>query len=126
MTGLDKFWEGLWRREEEFMLSAKPEFRHASSFVGVSALASQFYCEYKVENEFALGEIPTEAKEKGTELHNELVPQVEITPKEFVELVSARKPSYAVLGVWGTVGGIRLVGMPDHIVWSAGKPRWLL
>ncbi len=124
--GSDEFWEDLWKREEEFMSSARPEFRHDTAFVGVSTLAEQFYCEYKVENEFALGEIPTEAKETGTELHDELIPGVEIPAKDFARLVSGKRPSYAVLRVWGTVGGLRVVGMPDHIVWSEGRPLWLV
>ena len=123
---MDDFWEDLWKREEEFLASAGPEFRHGTAFVGVSTLAGQFYCEYKVENGFTVGEIPTEAKETGTELHDELIPGVEITAKDFARLVSGKKPSYAVLRVWGTVGGLRLVGMPDHIVWSEGRPLWLV
>ncbi|MGP8125788.1 MAG: PD-(D/E)XK nuclease family protein [Nitrososphaerales archaeon] len=120
------FWEDLWRREEEFRLSGKPEFRHYTSFVAVSAIAGQFYCEYKVENEFAFGEIPTEAKDTGTELHDELIPQVEIPKEQFVKLVERKKPSFAVLRVWGSVGGLRIIGMPDHIVWSEGRPLWLV
>ena len=123
---MDDFWENLWKREEEFLASARPEFRHDTAFVGVSTLAGQFYCEYKVENEFAMGEIPTEAKETGTELHDELIPEVEITAEDFARLVSGKKPSYAVLRVWGTVKGLRLVGMPDHIVWSEERPLWLV
>jgi len=120
------FWEDLWRREEGFMASAKPEFRHGTYFIGVSDIASQFYCEYKAENKFALGEIPTEAKKEGTELHDELIPGVEITADEFVRLVSKEEPSYAVLRVWGWVDGLRIIGMPDHIVWSSGRPVWLV
>jgi hypothetical protein len=120
------FWEDLWRREEEFHLSGKPEFRHDMAFVAVSAIAGQFYCEYKVENEFAFGEISTEAKDTGTELHDELIPQVAITRKQFVELVEREEPSFAVLRVWGNVGGLRIIGMPDHIVWSGGRPLWLI
>jgi hypothetical protein len=123
---MEPFWEGLWRREEEFMHTARPDLRHGASFVGVATLAGQFYCEYKVENEFALGEVPTEAKEKGTELHDELIPGEEVSAKEFVSLVSKKAPSYAVLRVWGNVGGLRVVGMPDHIVWSKGRPLWLV
>jgi hypothetical protein len=123
---LDDFWEDLWKREEEFLASARPEFRHDTAFVGVSTLARQFYCEFKVENEFTMGEIPTEAKETGTELHDELIPGVEIAAKDFARLVSRKKPSYAVLRLWGTVAGLRLVGMPDHIVWSEGRPLWLV
>ena|SRR5712692_845876 len=97
------FWEGLWRREEEFRLSAKPEFRHDTSFIAVSSISEQFYFEYKVENEFAFGEIPTEAKDVGTELHDELIPQRAITREQFVKLVERKKPSFAVLGVWDIV-----------------------
>ncbi len=122
----ESFWDALWRREEEFHLSGKPEFRHNTSFVAVSSIAGQFYCEYKVENEFAFGEVPTEAKDTGTELHDELIPQVTITKEQFVKLVERKKQSFAVLRVWGEVGGLRIVGMPDHIVWSEGKPLWLV
>ena len=120
------FWKHLRTREDEFLRSAKPEYRHGVPFVSVSALAGQFYCEYKVENEFALGRIETEAKDEGIQLHDELLPGVEITAEEFARLVETKEPSYAVLKVWGTVGGLRMVGMPDHIVWKAGRPLWLL
>lgn len=123
---MDPFWEGLWKREEEFVASARAEFRHGVSFVGVATLAGQYYCEYKVENEFSLGEVPTEAKDTGTELHDELMPTVRMTGEEFADLVVRREPSYAVIGVWGTVGGLRLVGMPDHMVWSEGRPLWIV
>jgi PD-(D/E)XK nuclease superfamily len=121
-----KFWEDLWRREEEFGLSGKPEFRHDTAFIAVSAIAEQFYCEYKVENEFAFGEIPTEAKDTGTELHDELIPQVTITKNQFVKLVERKEPSFAVLRVWGDVEGLRVIGIPDHMVWSEGRPLWLV
>ncbi|MBI3859485.1 MAG: hypothetical protein HY296_04510 [Thaumarchaeota archaeon] len=96
----------------------KPEFRRETAFVAVSAISEQFFCEHKVENEFAFGEIPTETKDAGTELHDELIPQEAVTKDQFVKLVERKKPSFAVLGVWGNVGGLRIVGMPDHIVWS--------
>ena len=123
---MDAFWESLLKREREFTASAKPEFRHGSPFVGVSTLAEQFYCEYKVENEFALGRVETEAKTRGTEMHEALVPVEEISTEEFVRRIRGRKPSYAVLSAWGAVAGLRLIGTPDHIVWADGKPLWLV
>jgi len=123
---LKKFWDDLWKREEEFLARGKRDLRHGVSSVGVSTLAGQFYCEYKVENEFALGEIPSEAKEEGTLLHDELIPMEPISKAGFVKLVSQRKPSYAVLKVWGELGDIRLIGEPDHIIWSEERPLWLV
>jgi hypothetical protein len=123
---LTTFWEDLWKRERGFLEEGRGDLRHGFSSVGVSTLASQYYCEYKVENEVAFGEVPTEAKDQGTDLHDELIPQEAITEKQFAELVSRKEQSYAVLKVWGTVGGLRIVGMPDHIVWSEGRPLWLV
>lgn len=101
-------------------------FRNGTAFVAVSSLAEQYYCEYKLENEFALGEVPTETKDSGTALHDELMPMEEITSEEFVSLVEKKGPTLAVLGVWGAVGRLKVVGMPDDIVWSGGRPLWLI
>lgn len=121
-----EFWEALWDREARFMLDNKKEFRHGIPFVAVSSIAEQFYCEYKIENEFALGEIPTESKDAGTALHDELLPTEEVSKEEFAGLVSSKKPSLAVLRVWGAIGGLKIIGMPDHIVWKDGRPLWLV
>jgi CRISPR/Cas system-associated exonuclease Cas4 (RecB family) len=126
LSALTEFWERLWEREEEFFDSGKEEFRHGVSFVAVSSIAEQYYCEYKLENEFALGEIPTETKDSGTALHAELMPTERITREEFAEMVSRKEPSLGVLGVWGSAGGLKVVGEPDHIIWSRGKPLWVL
>jgi len=113
-------------REQEFFDSRHEEFRHGVPFIAVSSIAEQFYCEYKLENEFALGEIPTETKDSGTALHDELMPTERITREEFVKLVSKKEPTLAVIDVWGSAGGLRVVGEPDHIIWSGGKPLWVI
>jgi len=121
-----EFWDRLWRKEQEFFDSGREEFRHGVSFVAVSSIAEQYYCEYKLENEFSLGEIPTEAKDSGTALHAELMPTERISREEFAELVSRKEPTLGVLDVWGSAGGLKVVGEPDHIVWSQGKPLWVI
>jgi len=123
---LTGFWDELWTKEQEFFESAEEEFRHGTSFVAVSSIAEQYYCEYKLENEFALGEIPTGTKAAGTVLHAELMPTEEITREEFAELVGRKEPSLAVLYVWGSAGGLKVVGEPDHIIWAGGKPLWVM
>jgi len=123
---LDAFWQDFEKREKEFMKSGKHDLRHHVSWAGVSDLTEQFYCETKVENKYKLGEIPTEAKEEGTSFHNELIPQKPITREGFVNLVKQKEPTYAVLRVWGKLGDIGLIGLPDHIIWSETKPRWLV
>lgn len=123
---MTEFWDRLWEKEREFFELAGGEFRHGASFIGVSSIAEQYYCEYKLENEFALGEIPTETKDSGTALHAELMPTERISRKEFVELVGKKEPTLAVLRVWGSAGGLKVVGEPDHMIWAGGKPLWVL
>jgi hypothetical protein len=123
---LSELWERLWKSEQEYFDSGQGEFRHDVSFVAVSSIAEQYYCEYKLENAFTLGEIPTETKESGTALHDELMPTERISKEEFVKLVSKKEPTLAVLGVWGSVGGLKVIGTPDHIIWSGGKPMWVV
>ena len=55
---MPRFWNELWEKEQKFFESAKGEFRHGTSFVAVSSIAEQYYCEYKLENEFALARSP--------------------------------------------------------------------
>ena len=62
---MSTFWDDLWEREKEFTQERGKKLRHDTRFVAVSTIAGQFYCEYKVENEFAFGEVPTEAKGQG-------------------------------------------------------------
>jgi PD-(D/E)XK nuclease superfamily len=123
---LTTFWDQLWKNEEEFFGSGNGEFRHGTSFVAVSSIAEQYYCEFKLENEFEIGEIPTETKDAGTAIHDELMPMQGITREEFAELVGKKEPTMAVLGVWGSAGGLKVVGIPDHIIWSEGKPLWVV
>jgi len=123
---LTDLWSRIWKGEQEFFDSGHEEFRHGVSFVAVSSIAEQYYCEYKLENEFALGEIPTENKESGTALHDELMPTERISKEKFVKLVGKKEPTLAVLGVWGSAGGLKVVGVPDHIIWSEGKPLWVV
>ncbi|HEV2225428.1 MAG TPA: PD-(D/E)XK nuclease family protein [Nitrososphaerales archaeon] len=123
---MSELWDSLWKSEQEFFDSGQGEFRHDASFVAVSSIAEQYYCEYKLENAFTLGEIPTETKESGTDLHDELMPTEIISKEDFVKLVSKKEPTLAVLGVWGSVGGLKVMGMPDHIIWSGGKPMWVV
>ena len=123
---MSRFWDQLWKNEKQFFESGKALFRHGTSFIPVSSIAAQYYCEYKVENEFALGEVPTETKELGTTLHDELIPMEGIAKEEFARLVERKEPSLAVLDVWGLSGGLRVVGTPDHIIWSEGRPLWVV
>ncbi|HYA56416.1 MAG TPA: PD-(D/E)XK nuclease family protein [Nitrososphaerales archaeon] len=123
---MSDLWGQIWKKEQDFYESGTEEFRHHTSFVPVSSIAEQYYCEYKLENQFALGEVPTEAKDTGTALHAELMPTEKITKGEFAKLVGRKEPSVAMLPVWGLAGGLKVIGEPDHIIWSEERPLWVV
>ena len=53
---LSRFWDALWEKEQEFLESGKGEFRHGTSFVGVSSIAEQYYSQQGLELLRAYGE----------------------------------------------------------------------
>ncbi len=54
------------------------------------------------------------------------MPTEGISKEEFAELVGRKEPSLAVLGVWGSAGGLKVIGTPDHVIWSEGRPLWVV
>ena len=62
---MKKDWKASLREE---LLTSETTFRHDLSFVPVSSIAGQYYCEVKVDHEYVRGEIPTEEKEVGTDV----------------------------------------------------------
>jgi hypothetical protein len=121
-----KFWKDFRNRQDEFFQIRKANLRHGRSFVPVSTIANQFYCEYKVEDEFLQGPIQTKTKQEGTAFHDELIPTVKVTERQFIDAVSKKTPSLGVLRLWGTLADIPVIGDPDGIIWSQGRPLWLL
>ncbi|MDG6991305.1 MAG: PD-(D/E)XK nuclease family protein [Nitrososphaerota archaeon] len=103
-----------------------PIYRHELSFVGVSSIAQQYYCEAKVEQEYTVGKIPTEVKETGTDLHAEIFAMEPVKREDLVKRIEKAPHLAAAFRLYGEVGKLRVIGEPDAVVFEKGIPKWLI
>jgi CRISPR/Cas system-associated exonuclease Cas4 (RecB family) len=116
-----------WRKAMlEGALVEDPIYRHELSFVGVSTIAQQYYCEAKVEQENTTGDIPTEVKETGTDLHDAIFAMEPVKREELVEHIEKAPRLAATFRLYGEIGKLRVIGQPDAVVFEKGVPKWLI
>ncbi|MGA2198826.1 MAG: PD-(D/E)XK nuclease family protein [Nitrososphaerales archaeon] len=101
-------------------------YRHDLPFVGASTLAQQFYCEAKVENEYRLGEVPTEGKDVGTDLHNEIFAMEPVKRDDLIKQIEESPSLTASFGLYAQIGDLRVAGVPDAVIFEKGTPRWVV
>ncbi len=71
MSGSD--WRTSLRNLPNKLRSAEARLRFNRSWAPISSVAEQFYCEAKVDNAYRFGKVPSEAKEEGSKLHDEIL-----------------------------------------------------
>lgn len=101
-------------------------FRFQQPFVPVSSIAEQYYCEAKVEQEYTHGEIPSEVKDVGTELHGEVFAMEEVKLDDLIEHIESTPHLTASFGLHGKIGELDVVGTPDAVVFEKARPRWVI
>ena len=101
-------------------------YRHELSFVGASTIAQQFFCEAKVENEYTLGEVPSEGKDIGTDLHEEIFAMEPVEREDLIRLIEEASSLTTTFGLYAEVGGLRVAGNPDAVIFENGRPRWVV
>ena len=89
-------------------------------------MAQQFYCEAKVENEYRLGEVPSEDKSIGTELHDEIFAMESVKREELITQIEEWSSLTASFGLHAQVGDLRVAGVPDAVIFEKGRPRWVV
>ena len=73
------------------------ELRFDNSCVRASDVASQYFCEKKVEMQYLYGEIETETKNQGTEAHEKLLEgSEEVSRQNLWEKIHGKKPVFAL------------------------------
>ncbi len=111
---------------ERDLPSVEPRFRHALSFVNVSSIAKQFYCEEKVEQEYTRGEVPSDVKDAGTDLHEEILAMKPVEREELIKHIEEAPSLAASFRLSVEVGSLRVVGVPDAVIFERSKPEWLI
>lgn len=93
-------------------------------FVIASDIASQFYCEKKVEMQYIHGKIETEEKNIGTEAHEKLTEDsVKVKRAELWRKIYGDKPVFALeMFLLAKYGDVLLAGKPDSVLFRHGFP----
>jgi CRISPR/Cas system-associated exonuclease Cas4 (RecB family) len=115
-----------WKDSLKEPLERRSTFRFAQPFVPVSSLAQQYYCEAKVEQEYIHGEIPTEVKNVGTDLHNHIFAMEKVKLEELIEHIEKDAKLTATFGLQGKIADLDIVGIPDAVVFLKAKPTWII
>jgi hypothetical protein len=99
--------------------------RFGRSVVVASDIAEQFYCEKKVEMDYLHGEVETEAKNLGTEAHENLTEDsVRVKREELWRKIYGTKPVFALeMFLLAKYGDVVLGGKPDSVLFMRGLPR---
>ena len=100
------------------------ELRFGSPFIKASDVASQYFCEKKVEMRHLHGEIQTERKTLGTEAHEKLLEDsVKIKRKDLWKEIYGTKPVFALeMLLLAKYKNLILAGQPDSVLFMRGLP----
>ncbi len=123
-------WEkGLARYESlrKEVAEGEGKLRFGSRFLKASEIASQYYCEKKVELTRIYGRIETEEMRKGTNAHEGLlVDMVKVKKEELWKNLFEKPTMGAVFPLIGTYEGCTIMGVPDYTLFSLGNPLLLV
>ncbi len=101
-------------------------FRHGVTFVPVSSLAEQYYCELKVEHEFIQGEVPTEAKTEGSLVHDQVFEMQKTSLAKLIKTIRSRPAAIASFLIGAKIAEINFAGIPDAVFFEGGRPRYVI
>jgi hypothetical protein len=105
---------------------AAPTFRHELPFIGASTIAQQMFCEAKVENEYTIGDIPTQVKDIGTYLHEEIFTMEPLDREQLIKHIEESPSLTASFHLYAEIGDLRVAGVPDAVIFEKSMPRWVV
>jgi hypothetical protein len=113
---------------EELSEVREGNLRFGRRVVAASDIAGQFFCEKKVEMQYTLGEIETEAKIVGTDAHENLLEDtVQVDREELWQSIYSADPVLALEALFfAKFKDIVVAGKPDSILFRNGVPLVVL
>jgi len=114
---------GLPQRLKE--VDGRPPLRHGKPYLSVWEISEQFYCEMKVEMENKYGEVKTEAKNEGKDIHGELLKMEEAEIEDIIEGIRSVQFYQTSLPLLAEVEGVPVIGRPDCVVFDRGYPAFI-
>lgn len=101
------------------------ELRHGFDRVFISSLASQLYCEIKLDFDIKYRPESTPEQVIGTEIHNALIPVEPVTPEQLVSTIESGQEYVSIFPVFLHHTKVLITGIPDGVIFRQKKPRYL-
>lgn len=106
-------------------LQSKPKLRHDLPWIKISDIAEQYYCEFKVELSYSIGEVSTQDKEEGIYIHQQFEGE-KIEVEQLIQNILKLPIYLCAFPVYLGWEGIVVGGSPDGIFFFNSKPRYLI
>ena len=97
--------------------------RFGRSYVTVSEIAQQFFCEYKLHIAITEGRVETPQMEMGVLIHDEVFRGRSVSAEEFLGIVRSNPVVVATLPLVFSIDGVTIMGVPDAVVFMNGTAR---
>lgn len=120
-----KSWQDNLINFDELVINSEIKLRHDFEQLFISSLASQLYCEKKLEFDIKYKPEPTAEQKLGTEIHEELIPVEPVEAGKLVNDIEAGKEVVSIFPVFYQYQKISIAGIHDGVVFENSKPRYL-
>jgi CRISPR/Cas system-associated exonuclease Cas4 (RecB family) len=107
-------------------LETNERFRYNLQFIAVSDIAQQFYCEAKVDQQHTIGEIPSQQKTTGSLIHEEIFTMESVELENLIKSIEIENKVIATFPLVATINHLRIIGVPDAIIFLQGQPNWII
>jgi Type I restriction enzyme R protein N terminus (HSDR_N). len=94
--------------------------RFGRSYITVSEIAQQFFCEYKLHMAIIEGKVETPSMEVGIVIHDEVFKGKSVDATEFLDIVRNNPVVIATLPLVVGIGDVVIVGIPDAVLFING------
>jgi hypothetical protein len=125
-TRLENY-ENLLKELQQEKTKPKTNLRFNKAAITASDIASQYFCEKKLEMEYLHGKIITPAKTAGSQNHEKLLETaVKVKTEELWQKIHEPQPIFAL--EWLLIAKYKttlLIGKPDSILFENGQPQIL-
>lgn len=104
----------------------KPTLRFGLSWVPVSSIAEQYYCEQKVDLEYKFGEVTKKEKDEGSKLHEEILAMKVVDIETIIGKIESDPLLICSFPVLASFNDIVIVGKPDGITFLNSRLTYII
>ncbi|WP_321416490.1 hypothetical protein [uncultured Methanomethylovorans sp.] len=116
-------WKDSLRKEVQ---PCQSKIRFDLSYVPISHFAKQYFCEQQLDYEYSVGKETSEKEIEGTFIHEEVFSAEEVDLEQIIDSIANSRFYACTFPLYFEINEILFCGTPDGIIYSKGKPIFLI